>query len=109
MNGATKVKIYNYIDIGNYLCACQNFSARGLRGAQSPLMQIWDLNNQRHYLAMHVGPSKNSKSHKCKKTIGKKIVSKIQFSCGGERDVSMQDFFSSNPGDKWTNFFHDTK
>ena len=29
--------------------------------------KLGDLNNQRHYLAMHVGPSKNSKSHKCKK------------------------------------------
>ena len=29
MNGATKLKIYNYIDIGKYLCACQIFSARG--------------------------------------------------------------------------------
>ena len=29
MNGATKLKIYNYIDIGKYLRACHNFSTRG--------------------------------------------------------------------------------
>ena len=40
VNGATKLKIYNYnyIDIGKYLCACQNVSARGPPGAQGPLM-----------------------------------------------------------------------
>jgi len=38
VNGATKLKIYNYIDIGKYLRAFQNFYARGLRGAQGPLM-----------------------------------------------------------------------
>ena len=36
MNGATKLKIYNYIDIGKYLPACQNFSARGLQGSAGP-------------------------------------------------------------------------
>ena len=32
MNGATKLKIYSYIDIGKYLRAFQNFSARGRPG-----------------------------------------------------------------------------
>jgi len=29
VNGATKLKLYSYIGIGNYLGVCQNFSARG--------------------------------------------------------------------------------
>ena len=37
MNGATKLKIYNYIDIGKYLCAFQNFYARGPPGSAGPL------------------------------------------------------------------------
>ena len=36
MNGATKLKIYKYIDIGNYLCACQNFYAWGPPGSAGP-------------------------------------------------------------------------
>ena len=36
MNGATKLKIYNYIDIGKYLCAFQNFYARGPPGSAGP-------------------------------------------------------------------------
>jgi len=36
VNGATKLKIYNYIDIGKYLCVCQNFSARGPPGSAGP-------------------------------------------------------------------------
>jgi len=31
-----KLKIYSYIDIGKYLCACQNFSARGPPGSAGP-------------------------------------------------------------------------
>ena len=38
VNGATKVKLYSYIGIGKYLRVCQNFSARGVRGAQGPLI-----------------------------------------------------------------------
>ena len=37
MNGATKLKIHNYIDIGKYLRACQNFSAREPLGSAGPL------------------------------------------------------------------------
>ena len=41
MNGATKLKIYNYIDIGKYLCAFQNFYARGPMGsAGSPNVNL---------------------------------------------------------------------
>ena len=36
VNRATKLKIYNYIDIGKYLRACQNFSARGPPGSAGP-------------------------------------------------------------------------
>ena len=36
MNGATKLKIYNYIDIGKYLCAFQNFYATGPPGSAGP-------------------------------------------------------------------------
>jgi len=36
MNEATKLKIYNYIDIGKYLCVCQNLSARGPPGRRAP-------------------------------------------------------------------------
>ena len=36
MNGATKLKIYNYIDIGKYLRAFQNFYARGPPGSAGP-------------------------------------------------------------------------
>ena len=36
MNGATKLKIYNYIGIGKYLCAFQNFYARGPPGSAGP-------------------------------------------------------------------------
>ena len=36
MNGATKLKIYNYIDIGKYLRAFKNFYARGLPGSAGP-------------------------------------------------------------------------
>ena len=36
MNGATKLKIYSYIDIGKYLCAFQNFYARGPPGSAGP-------------------------------------------------------------------------
>ena len=32
VNGATKLKLYSYIDIGRYLGLCQNFSARGRQG-----------------------------------------------------------------------------
>ena len=34
MNGATKLKIYNYIDIGKYLYAFQNFYAMGPPGSE---------------------------------------------------------------------------
>ena len=37
VNGATKLKIYNYIDIAKYLCVCQHFSARGPPGGAEPL------------------------------------------------------------------------
>ena len=36
MYGATKLKIYNYIDLGKYLCAFQNFYARGPPGSAGP-------------------------------------------------------------------------
>ena len=36
MNGTTKLKIYNYIDIGKYLCGFQNFYARGPPGSAGP-------------------------------------------------------------------------
>ena len=36
MNGATKLKIYNYIDIGKYLRAYQNFYARVPPGSAGP-------------------------------------------------------------------------
>ena len=36
MNGAKKLKIYSYIDIGKYLCAFQNFYARGPQGSAGP-------------------------------------------------------------------------
>jgi len=36
MNGATKLKIHNCIDIGKYLRDCQNFSARGPLGSAGP-------------------------------------------------------------------------
>ena len=36
MNGATKLNIYNYIDIGKYLCAFQNVYARGPPGSAGP-------------------------------------------------------------------------
>ena len=36
MNGATKLKIYNYIDIGKYLRAFQNVYARGPSGSAGP-------------------------------------------------------------------------
>jgi len=36
VNGARKLKIYNYIDIGKYLRPCQNFSARGPPGSAGP-------------------------------------------------------------------------
>ena len=38
VNGAPKVKLYSYIGRGKYLGLCQNFSTRGVRGAQGPLM-----------------------------------------------------------------------
>ena len=38
VNGATTLKLYGYIGIGKYLRVCQNFSARGVWGAQVPLM-----------------------------------------------------------------------
>jgi len=37
-NGATKLKRYRYIGIGKYFRVCQNFSTRGVRGVQGPLM-----------------------------------------------------------------------
>jgi len=36
VNKATKLKIYNYIDIGKYLRAFQNFYARGPLGSAGP-------------------------------------------------------------------------
>ena len=36
MNGATKLKIYSYIDIGKYLRTFQNFYARGPPGSAGP-------------------------------------------------------------------------
>ena len=36
VNGATKMNIYYYIDIGKYLRACQNFYARGPPGSTGP-------------------------------------------------------------------------
>jgi len=44
VNGATNLKLYSHIGIGKYFGngVCQNFSDRGRRGAQGPLMQIWD-------------------------------------------------------------------
>jgi len=36
VNGATKLKTRNYIDIGKYLCVCQNFSATGFLGGVGP-------------------------------------------------------------------------
>ena len=36
MNGATKLKMYNYVDIGKYLCAFQNFYVRGPPGSAGP-------------------------------------------------------------------------
>ena len=35
-SGATKLKLYSYIGIGKYLGVGQNFSARGVQGAQGP-------------------------------------------------------------------------
>jgi len=44
VDGATKLKLYSYIGIGKYLgeWSVSNFSARGVRWAQGPFMQIWD-------------------------------------------------------------------
>jgi len=36
VNGATKLKLYNYVGIDKYLGLCQNFSARGVRGRKVP-------------------------------------------------------------------------
>ena len=36
VNGATKLKIYSYIDIGKYLCVCQFFFARWPPEAHGP-------------------------------------------------------------------------
>ena len=36
MNGATKLKIYSYIDLGKYLRAFQNFYTRGPPGSAGP-------------------------------------------------------------------------
>jgi len=41
INGATKVKLYSYMGIGKYF-GVSKFFARGVWGAQGPLMQIWD-------------------------------------------------------------------
>ena len=38
VNGATKLKLYSYNGIGKYLKVCQNFSTRGVLGAQVPLV-----------------------------------------------------------------------
>ena len=38
VNGATMQRLYSYIGIGKYLGVCQNFSARGVWGAQGPLV-----------------------------------------------------------------------
>ena len=54
MNGATKLKIYSYIDIGKYLRACQNFSARGPPGSAGPPN-------------VNLGPPNNSESKRDRK------------------------------------------
>jgi len=36
VNGATKLKIHNYIDVGKYLRACQNIFAREPLGSAGP-------------------------------------------------------------------------
>ena len=43
VNGATKLKLYSYIGIDKYLGEWgEFFPLRGVRGAQGPLMQLWD-------------------------------------------------------------------
>jgi len=72
VNRATKLKIYNYIDIGKYLCAFQNFYARG---------PPWGIRPP----SVNLGPPNISESKRARKLKLKTLLDTLTFSPGVQK------------------------